>query len=107
METKLIGLFQGMFENNILTFNPGWDENAKKLDTFEEHGLGLNYDIFIDPWVSTLEIKQKPEQMLGFFYFKRTDSFFILLLLYLNETLHRFVINSLKQQLNPWFLIKH
>jgi hypothetical protein len=25
----LIGLFQGMFEGNILTFNPGWDENAK------------------------------------------------------------------------------
>lgn len=24
----LIGLFQGMFEGNILTFNPGWDENA-------------------------------------------------------------------------------
>lgn len=25
---SLIGLFQGMFENNILTFNPGWDQNA-------------------------------------------------------------------------------
>ncbi|TNC81352.1 MAG: glyoxalase [Oleiphilus sp.] len=24
----LIGLFQGMFEQNILTFNPGWDQNA-------------------------------------------------------------------------------
>ncbi|OEK09486.1 glyoxalase [Flavivirga aquatica] len=32
----LIGLFQGMFENNILTFNPGWDENAKTLDTFTD-----------------------------------------------------------------------
>lgn len=32
----LIGLFQGMFENNILTFNPGWDENANKLDTFND-----------------------------------------------------------------------
>ena len=30
----LIGLFQGMFENNILTFNPGWDENAQALETF-------------------------------------------------------------------------
>ena len=30
----LIGLFQGMFENNILTFNPGWDENAAKQDDF-------------------------------------------------------------------------
>ena len=32
----LIGLFQGMFENNILTFNPGWDENAKKLEEFDD-----------------------------------------------------------------------
>lgn len=32
----LIGLFQGMFENNILTFNPGWDENASKLDAFDD-----------------------------------------------------------------------
>ena len=24
-----IGLFQGMFEKNLLTFNPGWDQNAK------------------------------------------------------------------------------
>ena len=31
-----IGLFQGMFENNILTFNPGWDTNAKNLDTFKD-----------------------------------------------------------------------
>lgn len=32
----LVGLFQGMFENNILTFNPGWDENANKLDSFDD-----------------------------------------------------------------------
>lgn len=32
----LVGLFQGMFENNILTFNPGWDENAAKLDSFDD-----------------------------------------------------------------------
>lgn len=32
----LIGLFQGMFEGNILTFNPGWDENASKLDSFDD-----------------------------------------------------------------------
>lgn len=32
----LIGLFQGMFENNILTFNPGWDENANTLKTFTD-----------------------------------------------------------------------
>ena len=29
-----IGLFQGMFEKNIMTFNPGWDRSAKALDAF-------------------------------------------------------------------------
>jgi lactoylglutathione lyase len=29
-----IGLFQGMFERNTLTFNPGWDKNAQKLEPF-------------------------------------------------------------------------
>ncbi len=32
----VIGLFQGMFEKNILTFNPGWDGNAEKLPTFTD-----------------------------------------------------------------------
>ena len=32
----LIGLFQGMFEKNILTFNPGWDQNAKSLTSFTD-----------------------------------------------------------------------
>lgn len=32
----LVGLFQGMFENNILTFNPGWDDNAVKLEEFDD-----------------------------------------------------------------------
>jgi catechol 2,3-dioxygenase-like lactoylglutathione lyase family enzyme len=32
----VIGLFQGMFEENILTFNPGWDGNAQPLDTFAD-----------------------------------------------------------------------
>ncbi len=31
-----IGLFQGMFERNILTFNPGWDRNAQKLEDFTD-----------------------------------------------------------------------
>jgi lactoylglutathione lyase len=30
------GLFQGMFEKNTLTFNPGWDSNAQRLDTFTD-----------------------------------------------------------------------
>lgn len=47
----LVGLFQGMFEGNILTFNPGWDENASNVETFDdvreiqrqlkEKGIGL------------------------------------------------------------------
>lgn len=32
----LIGLFQGMFEQNILTFNPGWDESANKVEPFDD-----------------------------------------------------------------------
>lgn len=35
-EDTIIGLFQGMFESNILTFNPGWDENASKLEKFDD-----------------------------------------------------------------------
>lgn len=35
-ENSLIGLFQGMFEKNILTFNPGWDENAGALENFDD-----------------------------------------------------------------------
>ena len=35
-ENSLIGLFQGMFETNILTFNPGWDENANKIEAFDD-----------------------------------------------------------------------
>jgi catechol 2,3-dioxygenase-like lactoylglutathione lyase family enzyme len=34
--TTTIGLFQGMFEQNILTFNPGWDANAQPLDSFTD-----------------------------------------------------------------------
>ena len=33
---SLVGLFQGMFENNILTFNPGWDESANKVEPFDD-----------------------------------------------------------------------
>lgn len=32
----LIGLFHGMFEGNIMTFNPGWDESANKLESFDD-----------------------------------------------------------------------
>ena len=35
-EDSIIGLFLGMFENNILTFNPGWDANANKIESFDD-----------------------------------------------------------------------
>ncbi len=34
--TATIGLFQGMFERNILTFNPGWDEKAQVVEEFTD-----------------------------------------------------------------------
>ena len=34
--STVIGLFQGMFEKNMLTFNPGWDQNADNLDSFTD-----------------------------------------------------------------------
>ncbi|MFD1550798.1 VOC family protein [Putridiphycobacter roseus] len=35
-ETVTIGLFQGMFDRNIMTFNPGWDNQASPLANFED-----------------------------------------------------------------------
>ena len=32
----VIGLFQGMFDQNVLTFNPGWDSNAQPLESFTD-----------------------------------------------------------------------
>lgn len=32
----VIGIFQGMFEQNLLTFNPGWDRNAQPLSSFTD-----------------------------------------------------------------------
>jgi catechol 2,3-dioxygenase-like lactoylglutathione lyase family enzyme len=32
----IIGLFQGMFEKNMLTFNPGWDQDAEKVESFTD-----------------------------------------------------------------------
>lgn len=34
--TTLIGLFKGMFEGNIMTFNPGWDENGENIEDFTD-----------------------------------------------------------------------
>lgn len=35
-ENAIIGIFKGMFEGNILTFNPGWDENARNIEKFDD-----------------------------------------------------------------------
>ncbi|RMZ59721.1 VOC family protein [Chryseobacterium nematophagum] len=35
-EGHLIGLFQAMFDGNMLTFNPGWDQNAQNLEFFDD-----------------------------------------------------------------------
>ena len=35
-DTTVIGLFQGMFDHNILTFNPGWDSDARQLAEFTD-----------------------------------------------------------------------
>ena len=35
-EKAVIGLFQGMFEENIITFNPGWDGNAQNIEDFDD-----------------------------------------------------------------------
>jgi lactoylglutathione lyase len=35
-DAAIVGLFQGMFEKNILTFNPGWDMDANELDSYTD-----------------------------------------------------------------------
>ncbi len=35
-ESCVIGLFQGMFEDNIMTFNPGWNGNAEPLEAYTD-----------------------------------------------------------------------
>ncbi|WP_432412449.1 VOC family protein [Rasiella sp. SM2506] len=35
-EDSLVGLFEGMFDKNIITFNPGWDQNAHKVEGFDD-----------------------------------------------------------------------
>lgn len=35
-EDSLIGLFQGMFEGNIITFNPGWDTSGENIEPFDD-----------------------------------------------------------------------
>lgn len=54
-DSVVIGLFQGMFENNILTFNPGWDNSAQEVkewtdirtlqDALKAAGIALDSEI--------------------------------------------------------------
>lgn len=56
-DETVIGLFQGMFEKNILTFNPGWDSNAAPIDPFTDvrdlqsavQTAGITPDVVADP----------------------------------------------------------
>ena len=40
----IVGLFQGMFEKNLLTFNPGWNQDAETLDSFSDVSLNIVSD---------------------------------------------------------------
>jgi catechol 2,3-dioxygenase-like lactoylglutathione lyase family enzyme len=54
--TATIGLFQGMFERNLLTFNPGWDQRAQPLPTFTDvreiqrrlRAAGIAFELEVD-----------------------------------------------------------
>ena len=55
--STLVGLFQGMFERNMLTFNPGWDSDAQALPDFTDvreiqrhlQSLGITPSQTVDP----------------------------------------------------------
>lgn len=69
--STVLGLFQGMFEKNILTFNPGWDQNAANLENFQDvreiqkllKSAGLSFDKEADETTSGPEhfILQDPD----------------------------------------------
>jgi len=56
-ENTLIGLFQGMFPENIITFNPGWDQNAQNIEDFQDvrdiQKSLLSEGIKIDPTITS------------------------------------------------------
>jgi len=55
----IIGLFEGMFNENVITFNPGWDENGQNVDPFDDvrtiqahllaHGISLTHEADHNP----------------------------------------------------------
>jgi catechol 2,3-dioxygenase-like lactoylglutathione lyase family enzyme len=75
----VIGIFQGMFEDNLLTFNPGWDGNAQPVESFtdvrelqrqlkaqgvqfeteaDENTSGPAYFVIVDPDGNTILVDQ-------------------------------------------------
>jgi lactoylglutathione lyase len=67
-EDKVIGLFQGMFEKNILTFNPGWNQQAQPVDEFTDVR-----DIARQLSANGLELNETPQGETGPAYFTLTD----------------------------------
>lgn len=67
-EDKVIGLFQGMFEKNILTFNPGWNQQAQPVDEFTDVR-----DIARQLSANGLELTETPQGETGPAYFTLTD----------------------------------
>ncbi|RZK19093.1 MAG: VOC family protein [Pedobacter sp.] len=67
-EDKVIGLFQGMFEKNMLTFNPGWDQQAQPTEEFTDVR-----EIAEQLIASGLELNEKPVGESGPAYITLTD----------------------------------
>jgi len=76
-EDHLIGLFQGMFEGNILTFNPGWDQSAGNLEEFDDV---RTIESQLEQSGISLDTKTQPEsQGPGSIMFKDPDGNIILI----------------------------
>lgn len=73
----LIGLFYKMFEGTILTFNPGWDQNANTLDDFED--IRTIYAILKDKGVTFSNELEKEGTGPGSFMIQDPDGNIILL----------------------------
>jgi catechol 2,3-dioxygenase-like lactoylglutathione lyase family enzyme len=62
---SVIGLFQGMFEGNIITFNPGWDQEGKDLDSFDDvREIEKNLKKNEVPLIKETEAKEGPESIM-------------------------------------------
>jgi len=73
----VIGLFQGMFEGNIMTFNPGWDQNCKTLDSY--HDVRELLSVFKAQGVDIIDQSINAESGPASFSFKDPDGNSILI----------------------------